>query len=771
MRMNTSNVWTRFIFGVSQQYISSGATTITFQGRSQTCTQSMQCKLELDCIHAYLIPSNTTTVVRRRLLTIPDRVHAPSSKPAAKPSYSNPTVKPRYSYPTATPIIQPARFPSRNPTYIPVKKSTLKPSIVPTVVNPISKTIFTPSVKPTSKPSSKPTSKPSAPSRKPTSKPSTSSRKPTSKPSAPSKKPSRKPVFDTTGSLIFKASHPIKNLSLSQYQMHNASLAYHKAVGQALKQTMKVPLPPNKIVINRLRHVVNPSSNTRRKLVTSNNATIVNVIVNLKIYFNTSYNATYLYQQVHSAAHTAITTGLFQNLLLLAATEFYLSTEVIGMILNEFHLSSTPISESAGCPSVIDFSGITQSKVISSSNCRNLTFPKTSDNVEICSYDIASPNSTNYMWQVGYFNTLSPGGLGLDSCPYHDICPGRMLQIDVSDIKYLNNTFLSMISTPTTALSGTSTYEIYGSHTAGIRGNDLLYSAQALNQYIPLPELLVYKYLSLVTKNYFSDNGPSGLLLQKLQIYSQCRPTAAPSQLPSFQPTVVPSTAAPSSPTNVPTAKPTIMPTVAPSAPTMMPSIVPTAPTLSPTTTQLGNFESFSASSYSSRPVLMHKFQFLESFFAYISAYCQQYIVDAIQNATANICNGVEISNGAAIFKPVGPPAPYIQINNIVELSEVSAFSFAFWLTLGQIYDGTVPLFSYGYYIAFPSVTTVSPSSPSYPYEPLGCYTDYFAGLTMTVVSGIPSSSLAACCNYAKTNNFIYYAYGPSFCRLVLSYT
>ena len=416
------------------------------------------------------------------------------------------------------------------------------------------------------------------------------------------------------------------------------------------------------------------------------------------------------------------------------------------------------------CTSQIDFSGgITSGVVTSSSNCKTVTFPATNNKMSICAYNIQSPLSTSLLWQVGYFNTLYPGGIGLDSCPYHDICPSYMIQLNVSGIKHFDNPRFNMISTPTAAIITNSTYYIYGSNVAGIQGVDMLFSGRILNKFFSLPGVLTYKYLSIVTTARFPVESP-GLLVQKLLVDAPCKPSKKPSPVPTVIPTGAPSTITPSRPSYAPTLKPSIKPSVIPSRPTSKPTLVPSAPTQCPTTTELKIFESNSAVSYSSRPVLMHQFQFIGSLPKQISTSCQQYVVDKIQNSTASICNNVAINNGQAIFQSNGPPVSFIQINNIVELSNVNVFSIVTWLTLGATtYDANFPIFSFGD-ISFPYVPTLS---PTYPYEPLGCYTTQTSQLKMTVVS---KNSLTDCLNYANTNKFNYFAYGSSFCRFLILY-
>ena len=386
--------------------------------------------------------------------------------------------------------------------------------------------------------------------------------------------------------------------------------------------------------------------------------------------------------------------------------------------------------------------------------------PTTSNEIDICAYEIVSqsPNSQTQLWQVEYFNTLYPGGLGLDNCAYHDICPGYMIQINVTNLMNFNNPRFNMISTPTSIVDGTSTYSIYGSNSAGILGTEL-FSDKTLNSWLPLPILESYIFLNFVATSS-SSSETSGLLLQKLEAAVPCPPSSAPSASPIIAPSVSPSTAAPSQPTFTPSQNPTFEPTVIPSAPTSSPTIAPSAPTQNPTTIQLKTYESPADNSI---PVLMHQFQFLGSQAKSISTSCQQYVIDKIQNSTASVCNNVEIYNGQAIFQPIGPPEPFIQINNIVELSDVNAFSIALWVTLGATpYNSSFPLFSFGD-ISFPDTTTVNYTT--YPYEMLGCYTTQIAKIKMILVSS--NKNIHDCLNYAKGNSYNYFTYGPSFCRFV----
>ena len=374
-----------------------------------------------------------------------------------------------------------------------------------------------------------------------------------------------------------------------------------------------------------------------------------------------------------------------------------------------------------------------------------------------------------YLWQVEYFNTLYPGGLGIDNCAYHDICPGYMMQIDVSNITDLGNPTFSMISTPTTA-TGNSVYSIYGSQTAGFQGVDLLYSNTVLNDFLPLPGVQTYKYLSIVSVAADGGSGPSGILLEKLQVTAPCPPTYAPSRVPSYVPTIVPSTIAPSTPTTTPTRKPTRMPTsvpvtsvpsYTPSAPTYVPSIAPSAPTQTPTTSQLQFYESASTQFSSSVPVLMHQFKFVGSSPLNISKSCQQFVVDNIQNTTASVCNYVQVNDGFAIFTP-GSPVPFIQLLNIVELSDVNAFTVVTWVTLGLNNNFTSsPLFSFGD-IRFPAISTNSSTDP---YEPLGCVTEDVVMTEMTTVTN--TNDFSSCLQYAANNGYSYVAFG-SFCRFVV---
>ena len=152
-----------------------------------------------------------------------------------------------------------------------------------------------------------------------------------------------------------------------------------------------------------------------------------------------------------------------------------------------------------------------------------------------------------------------------------------------------------------------------------------------------------------------------------------------------------------------------------------------------------------------------------------ISADCKQYVVDKIQNSTASVCNNVGISNGKAIFRPTGPPVSYIQINNIVELSEVNVFSVATWVALGSSqYNVSFPLFSLGD-LSYPFITA-SETPESSPYEPLACYTREAVKLAMKWVKSksLPNTTLVNCRNYARNNNFDYFAFGSSFCRFVI---
>ena len=424
-----------------------------------------------------------------------------------------------------------------------------------------------------------------------------------------------------------------------------------------------------------------------------------------------------------------------------------------------------------GCVSGIDFSGSTSNGVVSGdANCRTITFPLTSKQISLCGYQTTSPQLTDSLWQVGYFNTLYSGGIGLESCPYHDICTGYMIQINVSGIVDLGNPRFSMISTPVSTLSGRSMFSIYGSKTAGVRGTELLYTNQTLNNLLPLPGVQTFNYLSIVTSSL--ESGPSGLLLQKLKVTVPCLPTSTPSYIPSFIPSLSPSTVKPSRPTRAPVIRPSYGPTNVPTSPTSIPTLVPSAPTQTPTTIELKSFEELSFETYSSRPVLMHQFQFLGALSKYISTDCQQYVVDKIQNTTASICNNIEIRNNKVIFQPSGPPVPYIQINNIVELSNVNVFSIATWLTLGKNdYNDSFPLFSIGD-ITFPFSRSELKSSSSnhslFPYEPLGCYSQLVSSKTMTVLK-IPSiKNLTACRGYAYSKQFNYFAYGSSFCRFVI---
>ena len=423
---------------------------------------------------------------------------------------------------------------------------------------------------------------------------------------------------------------------------------------------------------------------------------------------------------------------------------------------------------SKGCTRVIDFSGSVTSGVVSSaSNCNTFKFPATYNITEIsvCGYKVASTSLPDLLWQVKYFNTLYSGGIGLDSCPYHDICAGYMIQLTVSDVFNLNDARFSMVSTPTSSNS-IGTYSIYGSNTAGVRGTDLLYSDQTLNEWLTLPTLQGYKYLSFVA-NSQTALGPSGILLQKLRVTAPCLPTQAPSPVPTtLKPSLIP-TNEPSRPTRKPTFRPSRKPTT--SSPSRVPSMVPSSPTLHPTTVELKNFFETSANTYSSRPVLMHQFQFIGSQPMFLSASCNQYVVDRIQNSTASICNNVEISSGKAIFKSTDPPLPYIEINNIVELADVNVFSIATWVTLGKTtYDGSFPLFSFGD-LSFPFAPSLPVTSESSPYESLGCHSKEIAKIASTVVKSLShfNNSIADCRTYAQSNHFDYFIYGPSFCRYI----
>ena len=426
-------------------------------------------------------------------------------------------------------------------------------------------------------------------------------------------------------------------------------------------------------------------------------------------------------------------------------------------------------SVTKGCTSIIDFSGSATSNVISgNSNCRSFTFPKTSKQVQICTYLIDSPNTATYLWQVGYFNTLYPGGLGLGDCPYHDICPSHMMQMNVSSIWSFNDHRYNMISTPTSVVDGAGTYSIYGSNIAGVKGFDLLYSNQALNTFLPLPGVQTYTFLSFVADSPSSTQS-SGILLQKLQVAAPCSPSVAPSVVPSRSPSLKPLTFIPLKPTLTPVIAPSIIPTYVPTSPTCTPSATPSAPTYTPTSTELNVYELSSKVSFSSRPILMHQFQFTKSKSKSISASCHQYIFDTIENATADVCNGVEITNGQAVFFPSQTyKAPYIQVNNIAEMSQVNAFSIATWVTLGSnTYDGSYPLFSFGD-ISFPDINTYSNTSSVSPYEPLGCYSTQATLVEMTVWKSNDVLTLENCSAYANNNGYSYFAFGPTLCRFVV---
>ena len=429
-----------------------------------------------------------------------------------------------------------------------------------------------------------------------------------------------------------------------------------------------------------------------------------------------------------------------------------------------------PPSASKGCTSLIDFSGSATSGVVSKkSNCRSFPLPITTTKLAVCAYQIGSPLTPSYLWQVGYFNTLYPGGLGLNSCPYHDVCSGYMIQINASNIISFGNPRFSMITTPTTTTGDSHTYTIYGSNHHGVRGTEMLYSSNSsFNDLLPLPGVQIYKYLSFVAVAS-SKLQASGIILQKLQVSVPCPPSAAPSVLPTAVPTVIPSTIAPSRPTLTPVIAPTCLPTIIPTAPTFLPTITPSAPTFLPTTMQLSDYKASAVASFSSRPVLMHQFQFTGSQAKSVSSSCQQYIVDTIENTTASVCNYVEISNGQAIFAPNSyDPVPFIQINSIIELSDVNAFSLAIWVTLGSPLNvglGKYPLFSIGS-ISFPSPTTYSDTTNVSPYEPLACYSTQAALVQMTPGSSSSISSLSSCVAYANSNQYNYFAYGPNFCSV-----
>ena len=639
MIMNTSATWARYTFYVPGQSNSYYA-TILFQGVLQSCQLSKECRLELDCIHAYRFLTNS------------------SSKNAT--SYTN--------GPTSSPTL------SQKPSLLPTKKPSNLPSLIP------------------SRPSIPPTT--------------------------------REPIHHPFPHLRFGVSSQNENDSPTRIESkptmkpRQNPIPFPIRISSTVKPTMK---PTRNLIFSptRISSTVKPTMKPTRKFIFS---------------------------------PTRIT-----------------STAKPTMKPTRNPITSIT-STSKGCTTVIDFSGSATSNIVTStSNCVTMHFPATVTPIDIsvCGYSSSSPSSPDYLWQVGYFNTLYPGGLGLDSCPYHDICPGYMIQINLSGILNLDNPQFSMISTPISLNNVVGNYSIYGSNTAGIRGNDLLFSEQTLNRWLPLPISQQFTFLSFVSISQFPD--PSGILLQKLKGTATCMPSSAPSPLPSSLPSFKPLTLKPSTPTRSPTSRPTRKPTSIPSSPTSKPSIVPSAPTFTPTTQELKSFIDLSGVTYSSRPVLMHQFQFKGSFYAYVSASCNKYIVDKIQNSTASICNNVQISDNEAIFKSAYPPVPYIQINNIVELSNVNVFSIATWITLGETtYDGGYPLFSFGD-ISFPFLSNakVSLASTSVSYDLLGCYSIEFAKKTSTVVKSrsFPNSTLSECQAYATDNNFDYFLFGKSFCR------
>ena len=130
------------------------------------------------------------------------------------------------------------------------------------------------------------------------------------------------------------------------------------------------------------------------------------------------------------------------------------------------------------------------------------------------------------------------------------------------------------------------------------------------------------------------------------------------------------------------------------------------------------------------------------------------YVVDSIQNTTASVCNHVQINNGNAIFQPA-TPVPFIQLLNIIELSDVTSFTVVTWVTLNQNNNFTAwPLFSFGD-IRFPALS-------SDVYELQGCYEENVVLNEMTKMPLI--TNYEGCLQYAKSNLYNYFAYG-SFCR------
>ena len=675
IKINAGALWTRYIFKIPASFNDYEA-NITFTGfipaytrtssRSHPiCQVSEECHVELDCIHAYVIPASNVNPIStsRRLQTS----QSPSNKPSTKPSFL-PSKVPVTAFPTATK--QPSMVPSKTPSSLP---SSLKPTGIPTTV-PIRFPTMIPSKSPsstpiTSKPSIQPSTNPTVIlSKLPSSTPITS------KPSIqPSKLPSSTPI----------TSKP------------------------SIQPSTKPTMIPSKL----------PSSAP----VTSKPTT------------QPSTNPTMIPSQTPTLA---------------------------------------PIK---GCNSFIDFSGATSSGAITSTgSCRKIFFPRTENSVNFCAYSLSPANSNNaYLWQVAYFNTLYNGGIGILNCPYHDICPGYMIQIDVTNMTNLGDPRFSMISTPTTS-TGTSFYSVYGSNIAGFQGSNLLFSSSTLNLLMSLPGVQTYKYLSIIS---YSTDGiylPSGLLLQSLQVVAPCSPTYTPSSAPSLIPTAFPSTLAPSKPTFTPTFKPTgkptsrpitFVPSYKPSSPTYVPSITPSAPTQTPTTSQLYIYETSSERYSFAYPVLMHQFQFTGSSPKNISKACQQYVTDNIQNTTAAVCDYVEINNGLAIFTP-GTNAPFIQLMNIVELSDVSTFTVITWVTLGISNDFlSSPLFSFGN-IKFPMAEYLDVNSTyvTYePYEPQGCYSEDVLMATMTTQL-LPTNNFDNCFNYAKKSGYSYFAFG-TVCR------
>ena len=417
---------------------------------------------------------------------------------------------------------------------------------------------------------------------------------------------------------------------------------------------------------------------------------------------------------------------------------------VKAMSTNKQVLQHFSLTDQYACSSLADFTGATSTTVFSDTitHCQVVTFTGTNYQVRMCGYILSTGTGID-LWQVKQKSSQFAGGLGIDSveCSSRDICSSSMIQLEFLSINSLNSPKFAMMTTSTAPIA----YSVYGSNITGARGPDLLYSGTSVDAFgliFGTAKVGDYKFLSIV-----ASGDPSGALLQKLRLYVPCSPTAAPS-----------------SPSVSPSALPSFIPTCLPSP---MPTHIPTfSPSFSPTTTEFYSYESSSIETFSSRPVLMHQFQFLNSYPKYMSASCQQYVIDNVQNSTASLCNYVEINNGHAVFTPTAyDKVPYIQIRNIVELSNVNAFSIAAWLTIGVSYDSTYPLFSFGD-ISFP--TSVKNTSSVFPYERLGCYTKQIVKKKLLVIASI--TTLSSCVSYANANGFIYFSFGKNLCRSVVFY-